>query len=355
MSDPGPFHVGAPPARAELRALRAALSLGVAAAAAVAATIAAVTPQGARALVGGAQTPHGELGLRCEACHTRAWEGARHALEGGDAWRNATCRECHGEVATSAAGQPVHHRGVLGPACSQCHPEHGRHAPGERDALRAVPAQRCVACHRERGLRAWEAGHPDWTPRDAGGLRFSHADHAKRGVACARCHPPQGGGFAPLSFERHCAECHPLPAGGAWPASGVAPAGAVPHAAPARVRAFVAALGGDVAAVDSALYGRGGACARCHGETREPRGAGGGWLPRARFDHRAHTRRPASGELLACGACHAAERSQAASDVLVPARATCLECHRTPRKPSERPGAAPVRCSLCHDFHTRAR
>ena len=61
------------------------------------------------------------------------------------------------------------------------------------------------------------------------------------------------------------------------------------------------------------------------------------WMPRARFDHRAH-------QLATCTSCHAASTSRETSDVLMPSIATCQTCH------TSRNGAE-GRCFECHGYH----
>jgi predicted CXXCH cytochrome family protein len=63
------------------------------------------------------------------------------------------------------------------------------------------------------------------------------------------------------------------------------------------------------------------------------------WMPRARFDHRSH-------QLATCTSCHTtAATSTETSDVLMPAIATCQQCHSDNRR------AADARCFVCHDYH----
>ena len=62
-----------------------------------------------------------------------------------------------------------------------------------------------------------------------------------------------------------------------------------------------------------------------------------GWMPRARFDHSAH-------QLTGCTSCHAATTSRLTSDVLMPAIATCQQCHKPTR-------GAESRCFECHEYH----
>lgn len=65
------------------------------------------------------------------------------------------------------------------------------------------------------------------------------------------------------------------------------------------------------------------------------------WLPRGRFDHSAHV------DMMECSACHAAEKSSVAADVLLPNIGACKECHGD-ESASNR---VPSNCLTCHDFH----
>jgi hypothetical protein len=65
------------------------------------------------------------------------------------------------------------------------------------------------------------------------------------------------------------------------------------------------------------------------------------YMPNGWFDHAAHRQ-------TACADCHAASRSNAASDVLLPNRASCRSCHlgEGATKPK-----VPSTCVMCHSYH----
>ncbi len=79
------------------------------------------------------------------------------------------------------------------------------------------------------------------------------------------------------------------------------------------------------------------------------------FVPDARFDHQAHQvlRDNTTNDLLigdqACATCHAAEASERATDLLMPAMTTCYECH------GDRSSASQVAlaCIDCHAYHPR--
>jgi hypothetical protein len=66
------------------------------------------------------------------------------------------------------------------------------------------------------------------------------------------------------------------------------------------------------------------------------------WMQHAAFDHSAHN-------LLQCESCHTASRkSKETADILLPAIATCRQCHR---REQEMGDGADARCSECHVYH----
>src|SRR3546814_17359197 len=58
------------------------------------------------------------------------------------------------------------------------------------------------------------------------------------------------------------------------------------------------------------------------------------------FDHKPH-------ETEECTSCHLAEKSGAASDLLLPDLASCRECHGG----ESARAAVPSGCAMCHDYH----
>jgi predicted CXXCH cytochrome family protein len=93
-----------------------------------------------------------------------------------------------------------------------------------------------------------------------------------------------------------------------------------------------------------------GLCGECH----TPAGAAGslevmpvtqpmryfihGW-----FDHEEHKQEN-------CTSCHAATRSDASSDLLLPGIAQCRDCHQGE---SARTAEVPSPCAMCHSYHPR--
>jgi hypothetical protein len=65
------------------------------------------------------------------------------------------------------------------------------------------------------------------------------------------------------------------------------------------------------------------------------------WQIRASFNHVRHNQ-------IDCAKCHEAARSRETSDIILPSKIVCAECH-SPR------GGVTHDCSLCHGYHTRTR
>lgn len=118
--------------------------------------------------------------MPCTDCHTAAATSARAA----DALRpsETVCTGCHIEEG------PTPHA----TACSGCHPGY---APETRLTPDADGQQ-----------RALPPPPPVIAPPAA--LRFSHAVHARRGVACATCHRDDGAGGRRLPDKATCSGCH---------------------------------------------------------------------------------------------------------------------------------------------------
>jgi hypothetical protein len=252
----------------------------------------------------------------------------------------------------------------------------------------------------------WKGGQPqlrraslDTQPREDSGLKFPHAMHlaAAGGVAqmartlgmgsaleCRDCHQlnPDGVRFRPVEMERNCGMCHDLAfdrVGGTVrtlrhgdPAQVIADLRALYSGrtmpAPPSLSPFARRLPGSGAeaheqiqfsrgagapgadAAIRAVFSPGGACYDCHRVIAPPPGSlayriapvafptrylGHGW-----FDHRSHATQ-------SCTSCHAAEKSQSASDLLIPGIATCRTCHGGER--TSKPVAST--CAMCHDYH----
>jgi hypothetical protein len=216
-------------------------------------------------------------------------------------------------------------------------------------------------------------------------------------MECADCHvpTPDGTRFQPVEMEEDCGMCHSLAFDRidgtvrtlrhGSPQQVVADLTAFYRQGgpqrPAELRTardrpglvtqvldmiqLARARAGASARADQAIRGvfsRGGACYDCHSIEAPSNGSYAfrvrpvafptrymlhGW-----FDHRAHQIVQQPGEAQArgsgaCLTCHAADRSAAASDLLMPDLASCRTCHGGERT------SAPVAstCAMCHDYH----
>jgi predicted CXXCH cytochrome family protein len=71
------------------------------------------------------------------------------------------------------------------------------------------------------------------------------------------------------------------------------------------------------------------------------------WMPHAEFSHAQHQIDPLTQQPLDCNICHRALQSRETSDVLMPAKSTCLTCH-SPQ------GKVAAECITCHTYHAPA-
>jgi len=292
--------------------------------------------------------------------------------------------------------------------CSDCHAQPQDHGA----SAKALPVTDFADAHPDFQVSLLTA--PQWTVTRArlgetkiaenSNLKFTHAAHldpkgikAPQGevvMQCADCHAPRddGKGFLPVNMEQHCSSCHTL---GFDPAE---PERKLPHGEPAEVmqtlidhysRRFLGGYADPLANQGQGRTAPPGAsasagaraqllgnaresanrmaadiferrvCADCHTVTRsgslnEPR-----WtvapvrltrtfMPKAHFDHAAH----AIGETQ-CETCHAAAKSELASDVLMPQIAVCRDCHGGETGTEGGLVRTPSPCASCHVFHDR--
>jgi hypothetical protein len=93
-------------------------------------------------------------------------------------------------------------------------------------------------------------------------------------------------------------------------------------------------------------------CAFCHDVKQVPNAAAtitkpvfvDRWMPQAKFDHAKHQTDPHTQKPLDCNVCHHATQSRDTSDVLMPAKASCVTCH-SPQ------GKVVAECITCHTYH----
>lgn len=304
---------------------------------------------------------------RCDACHT-PWKSVS----------NEKCADCH--------RQPPHAAAMAShaPDCFSCHTEHR----GARK-LADVADERCIACHATlpgpAKAAAFDRRHPEFVyPADVNPLLFKHQTHlASRGLVngagrrevlkCSSCHVlatvKEKTDPAPVNFEAHCQRCHLLTFDKRFPNE------QVPHGDPKNVSGFI----GYVFSQNQTLLGKPpdevrrilaarrsipldsrahiafthvmrDKCRQCH--DIEKRGAELAvtppvlrtqWLTRTPFTH-------STPHQIDCEKCHAGARgSVATSDVLMPRRASCEDCHA----PSARVAQGRSTCLTCHEYHLK--
>jgi hypothetical protein len=329
----------------------------------------------------------------CSACH-REHQGAGELAKPTD----ANCLSCHAnrEVMTAA----IQKTKTLPPDAFDFRPEQGRviFKTPRKQKDRAQLIHSFAEDHPE--FQVLEEKLKDPNP-----LKFNHQLHLTsaritplkgRALECGDCHKADAAGtyHLEITYEENCKSCHSLQFDVNNPAL-LVPHGNVDHARaflrslPAQyadlatnekhltrqpeVDAFVQEqlkqLNGAFASgeeleqrvffgdartaptVNVAAQGARGptrfpGCAYCHtvaaSETGTPQVSQpyipDRWLVRGEFDHGKHFK-------VACVKCHNTERSKETSDVLLPTKQTCAECH------SSRGGVANS-CSTCHSYHT---
>jgi pSer/pThr/pTyr-binding forkhead associated (FHA) protein len=224
------------------------------------------------------------------------------------------------------------------------------------------------------------------------------------GMDCQACHKtdPSGTRYQPVRMETACQACHSL---------GVQTVGGtvrqLPHGQPTQViadiRAFYGSGGGfrpaglpvarytrarpgdanaerrsadlaraaarmpaQASAMVRATFAPGGVCGECHAVSFTggdnvriaPVAQPVRFLHKGWFDHRSHenlaVRGPNGSRTWGCKDCHAADKSNDARDLLLPALANCQSCHTGENGATNvrlvRSGT-PSGCAMCHDYH----
>ncbi|MHA3770856.1 cytochrome c3 family protein [Verrucomicrobiota bacterium sgz303538] len=294
---------------------------------------------------------------------------------------------------------------------------------------RDVPHQPVAFKSFEKGHPAFGYEKPGL--RDPAAIKFNHWRHEQadiplvngRRLDCSNCHKPGANGqfFQRVDYEQHCAECHSLHFDPDVPKL------AIPHGDPEKVRDYLRSL--TTQYVDYAMKERGmtdraqlqefvkgqfdklrargmttaeelerrvfytgdppetpdrvmtksnkgqffAGCAKCHEITPAavsgapkitPTNMADRWLTRGPFTHAEHAH-------VACIDCHgAAKTSKLTTDILMPTRQSCTECHRPldgdkvqPLKTAaaeemvakqRKEGGIAAECQSCHKFHAPA-
>ena len=324
---------------------------------------------------------------RCASCH-RDHKGRESLAEQNKHFLGADCASCHSEIKTVA---PKTETLAVSDFSGNKHPAFRINvATGpESSDLRRIRMVANTPVVEKTSLKFPHDVHLDPKGIDS--------PLKKVVMQCTNCHETADTktGFKPLSMENHCQECHKLSFEPALPDRQV-PHGPV-NAVLSTVEEFYSYLAlhpeerNKVNAQRAVLRARPGekepnrsnlanlsgnpraqaafatvelfentACAVCH-EVKAKPGLGNTktsgarmpqyeiaelnpahpWMPMAKFDHKAH-------EFESCDSCHKANKSEKASDVLMPAIEGCQTCHA---------GSKPVlnkvqsNCGVCHEYH----
>jgi hypothetical protein len=290
----------------------------------------------------------------CTACHA--------ALHG----KGGTVPDCAPTVtAFTAAGHPPFHyptdpgkvrfnhrlhtaEGVMGPgaapaplACEACHQPDP--STGRRYMLPIRYGDHCQRCH-----PLWVPLAGEWSePRLAAAAADFRSEPARHGLKPAEFEAELRQRYARFIDGHPDALLGPV-AAPPRPRPGAAPAAA-------EVKDKQAWVARQMEGAKRALFAGGAGCRLCH-ESEGPGRADGlplfaapnlptRWLRRGFFNHDKHVR-------AGCMCCHgAAAVSTVSSNVLMPARATCLPCH-SEGAPADLRGD--TRCVSCHRYHDLA-
>lgn len=305
----------------------------------------------------------------CQDCHSEHKGPARLTAPS-----QKFCADCHGGLKGSLPDTRLGDAGDFG----RLHPQFTAHVISDPVAKKAASISLDERPREDNGLSFPHKLHLD----PLGGVaRMARNIGAQRGygpggMQCKDCHRPTEDGvrFQPIRMERDCEGCHSL----AYDRVGgivrrlrhgdVEQLAADLAAAKwGQSRAFVSgrkrpgeyAEGGRYSFRYSGSGWRGlqlnaalskdGVCGECH----RPRTVNGmpGVVPVSQpmryfdhgwFDHAAHRQEK-------CVACHTAQTSTSASDVLLPGIRTCRTCHLGEDAPKTK---VPSGCAMCHGYHT---
>ena len=316
----------------------------------------------------------------CSACH-------QEHLGGGLMRKPAAenCANCH---ANAQLMQASFEKGShLAPAAFDFRPDNGRHL------FRAPRPERGYT----KVIHSFATDHPEFQVvaeklKDPDTLKFNHQLHLTsatvptvngKKLECLDCHKLDAAGHyhQTISFEQNCRQCHSLQFDVHNPGL------SVPHGNPEFARDFLRSLPvqyAEYGARQKGLSNRGDleqfvreqmrqireqagsgeeleqrvffgdssegrarfpACTYCH-ELKPVANAApvvtppvimDRWLIRGNFDHGKHL-------TVACARCHDVLHSTQTSDVLLPKKASCVECH-SPQ------GGVANGCSTCHSYH----
>ena len=309
------------------------------------------------------QSPHGNLNMPCENCHTfTSWRPIRslpefnhdktkYPLRGMHA--NVSCMQCHTSMVFSNVGmrcKDCHadlHRGQFGAACEQCHS-----VKGWRVSLAAIQQHQnrfpligahatveCDACHKNAAVGQFQGLSTNCYPCHQTQYQNAMPDHQALGFppTCQNCHSSMdtwlGAKFDHAKFT-------------GFPLTGM-------HA---TLDCTACHVGGRYKGTPANCYG-------CHSKefnaTNNPSHVQAGFphdcavchstasWNNAHFDHGAFTKFPLTGvhATIACTACHINGRYAGTP-------ADCASCHindyNKTTNPNHKAAGFPTDCSICH-------
>lgn len=343
--------------------------------------------------VGALSNAHRLSEAKCMDCHRVPFQPV-----GNDA-----CLKCHAETKDHGSHTVKNRKITEGVSCIRCHGEHQGTL-----AMAGNGDGECVACH-SRIRRSFVTselpdvhdfvnGHPEFKlgirtgtgkadvhreaqnsgkkVKENSNLKFSHEDHIGKvqvpwdmwtikNLDCTGCHQSDAAGkaFLPINYKNHCFECHQDKMEFVPDAKGRR----VPHGSVAELtntlQDYYAALAFSTHQTpkwveekldkSAKTFAGEDGCGYCH-TTRTVSDARLGfdvspvlmaerWFLSATFSHQRH-------HLSKCVTCHNVEHSRDSTDIAIPVRKSCLECHA-----GARPGRNKVvsGCASCHSFHTK--
>lgn len=302
----------------------------------------------------------------CTDCHTEHEGAGRMELAAQE-----MCSGCHATLKDTLADTKLGDAGDFGTLHPQFRP--------------AVPLT--------LGSRELTQVSLDKNPRERSGLAFPHALHLSRmggvarmaasigaekgyganGMQCRDCHRPTEDGvrFLPIDMERDCETCHSLAydkVGGTFRklhhgdvdqmVADLSVAGGRGAIVTGRKRPGEYAAGGAYyarftrpasgAGLASQALSRDGICGECHTPSFADGRLGvmpvtqvSRFMPHGWFDHKPHRQEK-------CTSCHAAEKSNSSSDLLLPGISQCRTCHLGEDAMKAK---VPSSCAMCHGYH----
>jgi len=306
------------------------------------------------------RSPHGQLAVRCENCHTfTAWrpirnlpefdhDKTRYPLRGMHA--NVTCTACHTKPVFTDVGKSCAachadvHRGQNGKSCEQCHT-----VKGWQVSLQAInehfnrfpligghSTAQCDDCHKSAAAGRFTGLNTTCLSCHAKDAQTSAIDHSAFPKDCLACHSMDGwfgakfdhlrfAGFALTGVHAtlDCTACH---AGGKFK-------GTPANCYACHSKDFLATTNPNHVQAHFPQD-----CAVCHSTA--------GWAG-ATFDHTRFTSFPLTGlhATVACASCHVNGQFSGTPT-------TCSSCHMRDyngtTNPNHKTSGFPTDCSICH-------